>query len=162
MTQVRIVIADDGRKISVITYAGAAAVARVNFDGIAALVLGNRLVDAGLRHLTRPTEQSSARRRGGDPRPDLRHERDSAIRDLACAIGADLSLEQQADAVISRATRYRPMPGDAEGTGERRALHRIHASGLPVPKQRQARRILSLAKQRTCLDGQTVVPPSQS
>lgn len=85
------------------------------------------------------------RRKGGEPRrrAERRVARDNAIRDLARAIGSDLSLEQQALAIVRRTSRYRAAPYDESGDGERQALRRIADTGLLVPGQRQVKRILS-------------------
>jgi hypothetical protein len=82
--------------------------------------------------------------RGGEPawRTELRAQRDSALRELAQLVGADLSLEQCAAWLIRRITTYRPLPSDASGSVERRALNRVATSGLRVPGKRQLRRIL--------------------
>jgi hypothetical protein len=84
------------------------------------------------------------RHRGGDHQHASRADRNAAIREYASLLGADLSLEETAAAIISKADRYRPMPGDDACSGERQALHRIAASGLRVPKTtRQVRRIIA-------------------
>jgi len=84
------------------------------------------------------------RRKGGEPRrrTERREARDCAIRDLAQTIGSDLSLEERAQEIIQRASRYRPAPCDASGSAERRALRQIAETGLPVPGERQLKRIL--------------------
>jgi hypothetical protein len=102
--------------------------------------------------------QGSQRHRGGEPawRARQRIERDSALRDLAQLLGADLSLDQQAALLISKITRYCPMP--EESIAERRAVQRVVEAGLRTPGRRQLRRILAM--QSDALNGQKPVPPS--
>jgi hypothetical protein len=85
------------------------------------------------------------RHKGGEAksRADRRGLRDEALRELAELTGADLLLEQQAQEILRKTRRYRSAPADPTGSTERRALHRIAASGLPVPGLRQLKRILS-------------------
>jgi len=147
----RVALSDDGETIALTLFAGSEEIARTDLDPLAALHLGSELVNSALRRLQRAPLSvpihSRGSARGGDAASVRRANRDNAIRDLARAISADLSLERQAEAVIRRACRYHPLPGDPNGPAERQALHRIASSGLPVPGKRQARRILSLAKQ---------------
>jgi hypothetical protein len=108
-------------------------------DPDAVLALAD-LVEASLGHLGHALPR---RRRGGDPMEEKRVRRDAALRDLARLISADLSLEQRAAEIIVRARRYRPAPSDDQASSaERRVLHRIAETGLPVPGRRQLRRIL--------------------
>jgi hypothetical protein len=82
--------------------------------------------------------------RGGEPRwrAQQRSIRDDGFRDLAELVGTDLSLEQRAQEVIRKVTRYRPTPTDQSGSPERRVLHQIAETGLPVPSLRHLKRIL--------------------
>jgi hypothetical protein len=137
----RAVVTHDGCRLVLSTYAGSERLAEVELDPLGAVALGHKLVGAGLLHLERAAK-TPRRRRGGDPSADLRAQRDGALRDFAALVGADLNLEQRAAAVISRADRYRPAPGDECGAPERRALQRLASIGLPLPGKRQLRRIL--------------------
>ena len=153
----RLVVTDDASAITVATYAGAERVATVAIDPLRALSIAGQLIAAAHQHLARASNPSSPQR-GGDHRADKRTERDEALCELAWLAGADLSVDRLADAVISKANRYRPAPSDPNGSAERRALHRLSATGLSVPGKRHLRRILGQAKSR--LDGQQIDPPS--
>lgn len=155
MTDRRAVLAI-GERLTLTIYLGAERLAEIDLEPLRALELGSELTAAACRRLV-DASSKTPRRRGGDPRPDKRARRDEALRDLARLIGADLSLQQQAVAVIRKAARYQATAADAHGTGERQALHRIAGAGLPIPQERHVRRIL--AKQKTCLDGQASPPP---
>lgn len=83
-------------------------------------------------------------KRGGDHKAAARAQRNSGMRDVAQLLGVELSLERQAQLVITKTLRYQPSPSDANGSPERQALHRIASSGVPVPgSKKQVKRIIA-------------------
>jgi hypothetical protein len=90
-------------------------------------------------------EDAPKARGGGDPRSAARAVRDAALRDLAGLLKGKLSLAEQAREIHREVIRYRPAVGDESGKLERRALHRIAASKLGVPGQKQLKRIIGNA-----------------
>jgi hypothetical protein len=147
--RLRPVVADDGREIMLTVYDADRTVAAMTLSVSLAVNIAGELIAAVSRRLQ---GASSTRPRGGDHRSDKRARRDEALRDFATLLGADLSLEDRAAQIIGKVTRYRPTARDKQGSSERRLLHRIAETGLPVPGERQMRRIL--AKRKTALDGQ--------
>jgi delta 1-pyrroline-5-carboxylate dehydrogenase len=117
-------------------------------DPVAAAELAE-IVERAIEH---PEQRVGAalglrRRKGGEPawRAARRTERDGALRELAQLIGTDLSLEECADMIVRKATRYLAAPHcPADGDGaERGVLARIAGTGLPVPGLRHLKRILA-------------------
>ena len=144
----RTVVSDDGREIRLTLYAGAETVAGMTLPPQRAVSLAGELIAAAARRLDAalaPREDLSPQRRGGDPRRHKRAERDNALRALDALLGADLPLEQRARQIIFRVGRYHPTGSDKQASEERRALHQITVTGLPVPGLRQVKRILARA-----------------
>lgn len=100
---------------------------------------GRALADVVERQL-----QRNLRRPGGDQSAAVRADRNDALREFAALLGNDLSLSRRAEEVVSRVSRYRPLPDDANRVGERGLLHRMWRTGLLHRMTvRQVRRILA-------------------
>ena len=91
---------------------------------------------AVLRALSRPT------RRGGDPFAKQRRDLHEGLRAMASLLGQGKPVAETAREVIDRCNRYQPLPVETDPL--RRAMQKVHNTGLPVPKsQRQLTRIIS-------------------
>ena len=84
--------------------------------------------------------RAASRPRGGDQRAAERAQRDTALRQLAALIGADMPRERLARDLVGRLARFRPMP--TETALDRALMREIVASGLPVPGPDRLARIL--------------------
>ena len=135
----RAVVSDDGDLIRLTVHADEQATAGVALDPLRAMVLAIDLIAAAHLHLRRAAEPRR-RRRGGDPREAHRRKRDAALCALAPLVAPGQPLEQQARAVIDRARRYRPAPGEVGA--ERQLLRQINEAGLPIPTADRVARIL--------------------
>jgi len=146
----RVIVADDGHDISVVTYAGADALARACLDPLAALHVGADLIQAAQRHLTRaaPPDLRSvgAPIRGGDPHARRRRERDAALREAAQVLAPGQPPEVQARIIVGRLSRYRRMPD--ETAADRIVLDRIKASGLEPPGVDRTAKIIRAGEQK--------------
>jgi hypothetical protein len=112
------------------------ALRRLDDDGIDAGLL-SIAADACVVLAALDGQDPNVSQRGGDPNAEGRAQRNEGMRCLAQLLDASLSVDQQAQAIISRFNRYRPMASDADGPPERRALYTIAASGVPVPQSRR-------------------------
>jgi hypothetical protein len=140
----RVVLVDDGRRLALVSYAGADRLAEIEIEPLRAVQLAGQLIDVAMRRLSADRSDTAGKgcSRGGDRRRGNRTARNLAIREYAELLGGELSLETKAREIIARAARYRPVSGDESRGGERQVLARIAATELPVPGPRQLRRIL--------------------
>ena len=127
----RAVLSDDG-EIRMTLYRDDGQAVAVVLAPLRAAALASELIAAAVPKLGNVVEENStmtrAKRRGGDPREELRRQRDEDIRALAAVLGGKPS--EQAQAIASRLARYRPMP--EETTPERQLIQKITGSGLSV------------------------------